>query len=263
MSRLIVALGRSRAVTDWWLLIVVLALWAIVSALGWMPRESFPDLQTLARVAYQLTFGDGGALGRLGDHIVSSAYRFAIGYALSVVIGLGLGLIMAMNKVAAALMLPMLRFLYPIPGLAWTPLVILWCGLGEKAVITLIFLSAVWPVLYGAYDGFRNIPNRYLNVVRQLEASWTVRIRRVLIPAALPILVSALRIAHGVGWRAIVGAEMIAALSGLGFMLNLGGELRRPEIVVLGMVVIAVISVVFDRIFFQPLEKNLVKKRLN
>ena len=262
MSRLIGRLGHSRFVTEWWLLIAVLALWAIVSALGWMPRESFPDLQTLARVGYQLAFTDGGALGSLGDHIASSAYRFAVGYTISVVAGLGLGLIMAMNTIAAALMLPILRFLYPIPGLAWTPLVILWCGLGEKAVITLIFLSAVWPVLYGAYDGFRNIPGRHVQVGRQLEANWFVRIRRILIPAALPILVSALRIAHGVGWRAIVGAEMIAALSGLGFMLNLGGELRRPEVVVLGMVVIAVISVVFDRVFFQPIENSLVKKGL-
>ncbi len=117
-------------------------------------------------------------------------------------------------------------------------------------------------VLYGAYDGFRHIPPGYLNVARQLEATWPVRIRKVLIPAALPILVSALRIAHGVGWRAIVGAEMIAALSGLGFMLNLGGELRRPDVVVLGMVAIAVISVIFDRIFFQPIERRLAMKRL-
>jgi taurine transport system permease protein len=262
MNRLIASLRASRAVTEWWLLVSVLALWAVASVFGWIPREDFPDLQSLAKVAYQLTFGDGGVLGSLGGHIAASAYRFAVGYALSVVVGLGLGLIMGMNTVAAALMVPILRFLYPIPGLAWTPLVILWCGLGEKAVIMLIFLSAVWPVLYGAYDGFRNIPTRYLSVARQLEAGWTVRVRKVLIPAALPILVSALRIAHGVGWRAIVGAEMIAALSGLGFMLNLGGELRRPEVVVLGMVVIAIISVCFDRIFFQPLEKGLAKKRL-
>ena len=245
---------------DWWLLVLLLAVWAIASSFKWIPLDAFPDLQSLGGAAAQLTLGDGGALGSLPDHIAASIYRFVMGYALSISVGLMLGLTMAVSSIAAALMLPVLRFLYPIPGLAWTPLVILWCGLGEKTVVTLIFLSAVWPVLYGAYDGFRNIPTRYLYVARQLDASLSVRIRKVMIPAALPILVSALRISHGVGWRAIIGAEMIAALSGLGFMLNLGGELRRPDVVVLGMVVIAVISVVFDRVFFRPIEHRLAMK---
>lgn len=246
-----------RTIQDWWLLALVFVIWTIASIFEWVPLAAFPDLQTLCSAAAQLTYGDGGALGSLTDHVAASVYRFAMGYALSVSVGLMLGLIMAASRIAAALMLPVLRFLYPIPGLAWTPLVILWCGLGEKAVVALIFLSAVWPVLYGAYDGFRNIPEGYHHVARQLDASWYMRVRKVMIPAALPILVSALRISHGVGWRAIIGAEMIAALSGLGFMLNLGGELRRPDVVVLGMIVIAVISVVFDRIFFHPLERRL------
>jgi taurine transport system permease protein len=250
----------SRIFQEWWLLALMLLVWALASVFEWVPHDVFPDLQSLSRAASRLTFGDGGALGSLPNHIVTSIYRFVMGYALSVIVGMALGLVMAVSAVAAALMLPVLRFLYPIPGLAWTPLVILWCGLGEKAVVALIFLSAVWPVLYGAYDGFRNIPTGYLYVARQLGASWPMRIRKVMIPAALPILISALRISHGVGWRAIIGAEMIAALSGLGFMLNLGGELRRPDVVVLGMVVIAVISVVFDRIFFQPVERRLAMK---
>lgn len=262
MMRLSTHSRASRIVQEWWLLALTLSIWAIASVFEWVPRDAFPDLQSLGRIAAQLSFGDGGALGSLGDHVVASAYRFALGYALSVVVGLALGLVMAVSAPAAALMLPVLRFLYPIPGLAWTPLVILWCGFGEKAVVVLIFLSAVWPVLYGAYDGFRNIPRGYLQVSRQLGASWPVQIRKVMVPAALPILISALRISHGVGWRAIIGAEMIAALSGLGFMLNLGGELRRPDVVVLGMVVIAVISVVFDRIFFQTVEHRLAIKRI-
>jgi ABC-type nitrate/sulfonate/bicarbonate transport system permease component len=151
-----------------------------------------------------------------------------------------------------------LRFLYPIPGLAWTPLVIIWCGLGERAVVTLIFLSAVWPIIYGAYDGFRNIPTPYFLIARQLGANWGVRVRRIMIPAALPIILSSLRIAHGVGWRAIIGAEMIAALSGLGYLLNMGGELRRADIVVVGMIVIAVISVIFDLAIFDVMERRLI-----
>ena len=108
----------------------------------------------------------------------------------------------------------------------------------------------------------RNIPVGYFNVARQLGSSWPMRVRRVIVPAALPILISSLRIAHGVGWRAIIGAEMIAALSGLGYMLNMAGELRRPDAVVLGMIVIAVISVVFDRVLFRPLENRMARKGL-
>jgi NitT/TauT family transport system permease protein/taurine transport system permease protein len=261
MSALRQALDH-RAVQEWWLLALVLLAWAAASATGWMPTAVFPDLQSLFATGKQLLTGEGGALGALGDHVGASVVRFAMGYALSVVVGIALGLVMAASGVAAALMLPVLRFLYPIPGLAWTPLVIMWAGLGETTVVVLIFLSAVWPVLYGSYDGFRNIPAPYLRVSRQLGSTWPMRVRKVLIPAALPILISSMRISHGIGWRAIIGAEMIAALSGLGFMLNLGGELRRPDVVVLGMVVIAVISVIFDRLLFDPMERRLAKKGL-
>jgi taurine transport system permease protein len=252
----------NRLARDWWALAIVLFLWAVLSFFKAIPTDVFPDLQSLSAAAVQLTTGKGGVLGSLADNVVASVLRFLMGYALSVFVGLALGLLMATSTAAATLMLPVLRFLYPIPGLAWTPLVIMWCGLGEKAVVTLIFLSGVWPVLYGAYDGFRNIPTKYLNVARQFGSTWPTRVRKVIIPAALPILISSLRIAHGVGWRAIIGAEMIAALNGLGYMLNMAGELRRPDVVVLGMIVIAVISVLLDRILFQTAERRLARKGL-
>jgi ABC-type nitrate/sulfonate/bicarbonate transport system permease component len=249
-----------NALRQWWLLAALLLVWLTLSAFGVIPRDDFPDAQSLSSALLTMTSGKGGVLGSLIDNIFVSIGRFLMGYAISVVVGISLGMLMAMSSIGAQLTLPVLRFLYPIPGLAWTPVVIMWCGLGEKAVVALIFLSAVWPVLYGAYDGFRNIPITYLNAARQLGATPAVRIRRIMIPAALPILISSLRIAHGVGWRAIIGAEMIAALSGLGYMLNMAGEVRRPDVVVLGMVVIAIISVVFDRLFFEPIERSLVKK---
>lgn len=253
--------ARTEAlVRDGWLLAVLLVVWVATSVFGWLPRDAFPDLQSLFGAAVQMTTGHGGVLGSLADNTIASLGRFAMGYALSIAVGFGLGLAMALSATAANLLLPVLRFLYPIPGLAWTPLVIMWCGLGEKAVVMLIFLTAVWPVIYGAYDGFRNIPVKYLNVARQLGSTWPVRIRKVMLPAALPILISSLRISHGMGWRAIIGAEMIAALSGLGYMLNQAGELRRPDVVVLGMIVIAALSVVLDRILFHPLERRLARK---
>jgi taurine transport system permease protein len=247
-----------KAAQEWWLLAGGMLLWIVVSALGLMPRNYFPDLPQLYTTALQLAEGNAGVFGSLGDHIVASVLRFLAGYGISIVVGLAVGLIMATSAIASSLMLPLLRFLYPIPGLAWTPLVIMWCGLGEAAVITLIFLSAVWPIVYGSYDGFRNIPRSYHLVSQQLGATWFVRVRRILIPAAFPIILSAMRIAHGIGWRAIIGAEMIAALSGLGFMLNLGGELRRPDVVVVGMIVIALISVSFDRAIFDVLERRFI-----
>lgn len=249
-----------RLLLDWWPLVVLVLLWILASIFRWLPADEFPDLQSLASATGALVSGNGGVLGSLADNTLASVIRFAEGYALSVVIGLIIGLIMAVSAPVADLLMPLLRFLYPIPGLAWTPLVIMWCGLGEKAVVVLIFLTAVWPVIYGAYDGFRNIPIKYLNVARQLGSTWPIRIRKVMVPAALPILISSMRISHGMGWRAIIGAEMIAALSGLGFMLNKAGELRRPDVVILGMIVIAVLSVGLDRVLFQPVEFRLARK---
>lgn len=262
MIRTTLRAGPSRAVQEWWLLAALFLIWVLASIFSWLPPDLFPDLKALAKATGDLAAGRDTVFGTLAENVVTSVGRFAMGYALSVIVGLVLGLMMAASGTVASLMLPVLRFLYPIPGLAWTPLVIMWCGLGEKAVVTLIFLSAVWPVLYGAYDGFRHIPVRYFNVSRQLGATWPMRVRKVMLPAALPILISSLRISHGVGWRAIIGAEMIAALSGLGYMLHMAGELRRPDVVVLGMIVIAIISVVLDRILFEPMEKSLARKGL-
>lgn len=254
--------GYMRALQEWWLLAVLLLLWFIASLFSWLPPALFPDLFALARAAGDLMVGRETVFSALPENVAISLFRFAMGFMLAVSVGLVLGLVMAVSNTVAKLTLPVLRFLYPIPGLAWTPLVIMWCGLGEKAVVTLIFLSAVWPVLYGAYDGFRNIPARHLDVARQLGATWSVSVRKVILPAALPILISSLRISHGVGWRAIIGAEMIAALSGLGYMLYIAGDLRRPDVVVVGMVVIAIISVILDRILFEPMENSLARKGL-
>jgi ABC-type nitrate/sulfonate/bicarbonate transport system permease component len=262
MTQTTIRSGTARAVQEWWLLAALFLLWVVASIFSWLPPDLFPDLKALANATGDLAVGRETVFGTLVENVVTSIGRFAMGYALSVIVGLALGLVMAASSTVASLTLPVLRFLYPIPGLAWTPLVIMWCGLGEKAVVMLIFLSAVWPVLYGAYDGFRHIPGAYLNVARQLGSTWSVRVRKVMLPAALPILISSLRISHGVGWRAIIGAEMIAALSGLGYMLHMAGELRRPDVVVVGMVVIAIISVVLDRILFERMENRLARKGL-
>jgi ABC-type nitrate/sulfonate/bicarbonate transport system permease component len=252
--------GLTRAFYEWWLLIALAVAWIAASALNLIPNSVFPDAQTLARTTVELVTGKVSVLGKLTDHVWISFVRFAAGYSLAAFIGILIGLLMATSSLVAALILPILRLLYPIPGLAWTPLVIMWAGIGENAVIVLIFLSAVWPVVYGAYDGFRNIPRNYMLVCRQFGATWSVRVRRVLLPAALPMLFSGLRLGHGMGWRAIVGAEMIAAVTGVGYMLNMGGELRRPDVVVVGMIVIAIMSALLDRFVFGTLEDRLISR---
>ena len=248
----------SRAVCEWWLLIALVVAWIGASALQIIPHSVFPDVQTLLSSAADLAEGRVGVLGKLSDHLWISIARFAAGFLLAATIGIFVGLMMAASSVVAALILPILRLLYPIPGLAWTPLVIMWAGIGENAVVVLIFLSAVWPIVYGAFDGFRNIPRAYHLVCRQLGATWGVCVRRVFIPAALPMIFAGLRLGHGMGWRAIVGAEMIAAVTGIGYMLAMGGELRRPDVVVVGMIVIAVINALSDRFVFGSLERRLI-----
>jgi ABC-type nitrate/sulfonate/bicarbonate transport system permease component len=252
--------GPTRALYEWWLLIALAVAWIAASALNLIPHSVFPDAQTLVRSAADLVAGKVSVLGKLSDHVWVSFARFAAGYSLAATVGIVIGLLMATSNLIAALVLPILRLLYPIPGLAWTPLVIMWCGIGENAVVVLIFLSAVWPIVYGAFDGFRNIPRVYMLVCRQLGATWSVRVRRVILPAALPMLFAGLRLGHGMGWRAIVGAEMIAAVTGLGYMLNMGGELRRPDVVVVGMIVIAIMNALLDRFVFGSLETRLISR---
>jgi NitT/TauT family transport system permease protein len=185
--------------------------------------------------------------GLLAKYVVASLFRVSWGYLLAVLTAIPLGLLLGWYKRGESALNPLLQLLRPISPLAWIPISILWFGVGDLAAIFLIFLASFLPLTVAAMNAVRNVPSTLLNAGRNFGLSNRRLLASVILPAALPQLIVALRISLGVAWLVVVAAEMIAVNSGLGFLIvdarNAG---NRYDLVVAGMVMIGLIGLVLD-----------------
>ena len=152
---------------------------------------------------------------------------------------------------------PLVEALRPIPPIAWTPLAILWFGVGDAPSYFLVFIGAVFPVFVSTYSAVRNIERTQINAALCLGATPGMLIWDVLIPGALPVIFPGLRIALGVGWMCVVAAELIAAHSGLGYMIQQSRLLLQTQFVVTGMIVIGIIGFAMNAVM-TAIERRLV-----
>ena len=185
--------------------------------------------------------------GLLAKYVVASLFRVTWGYLLAVVTAVPLGLLLGWYRRGERALNPLLQLLRPISPLAWIPISILWFGVGDLAAIFLIFLASFLPLTVAAMNAVRNVPPTLLRAGRNFGLSNLRLLVDVILPAALPQLIVALRISLGVAWLVVVAAEMIAVNSGLGFLIvdarNAG---NRYDLVVAGMVMIGLIGLVLD-----------------
>ena len=185
--------------------------------------------------------------GLLLKYIVASLFRVTWGFALAVVVGIPLGLVLGWFAPAARAFNPVIQILRPISPNAWIPLAILWFGITDAAPIFLIFLASVFPITVSVMAAVANIQPVYVRAARNFGVSGPALFRRVILPATLPQIITSLRIALGIAWLVVVAAEMIAVTSGLGFLIidarNAG---KRYDLVIAGMAMIGVIGLVLD-----------------
>jgi NitT/TauT family transport system permease protein/taurine transport system permease protein len=154
---------------------------------------------------------------------------------------------MGWSKVVNEQVDPLVEVLRPVPPLAWIPLSILWFGIGDVQNQFIIFLGIFFPVLLNTIMGVRNIEPNLVRAARCLGASEIRVLRRIVLPAALPQIVTGIRVGLGVGWMALVAAELVGANSGLGFLINDARTLLRTDIVIVGMITIGVVGLLIDR----------------
>ena len=198
---------------------------------------------------WQVTVGlvDLARQGLLVKHIVASLFRVTYGYLLAAALAIPLGMLMGWFAMAHALLNPLVQGLRSISPIAWIPLAILWFGVGDLSPIFLIFLSSVFPMVVGTAAGVTAIDRKFLRAARNFEVTGFRLFRTVVLPAALPQIVTGMRIGLGVAWLVVVAAEMIAVNSGLGYLIidsrNAG---NRYDLVVAGMVTIGVIGFLLD-----------------
>lgn len=198
-------------------------------------------------VAVAQGIGELAVRGLLVKYVVASLFRVTWGYLAALVIAIPLGLMLGMVRLGEMAMNPILQILRPISPLAWIPIAILWFGVGDVSAIFLIFLASLLPLTVATMNAVHNIDPVHLAAARNFGIPLRARMRDVLIPAILPQLIVAMRIALGVAWLVVVAAEMIAVNSGLGFLIvdarNAG---NRYDLVVGGMVLIGLVGIVLD-----------------
>lgn len=221
--------------------------WWLVTQVGWVKPLFLPSpLEVMDAFTEVLRNGFTGA--SLWEHTWISTARVFGAFLLACVIGVPLGIAMGMSPVARGIFDPPIEFYRPIPPLAYLPLMIIWFGIDETSKVLLIFLSVFAPVALGARAGVKSAAIEQIHAAYSFGATrWQV-IRKVILPSAMPEIITAMRIGIGFGWTTLVAAEMVAATSGLGYMVLTASKFLQTATVIMGIVVIAAIAYAFDHV---------------
>jgi sulfonate transport system permease protein len=186
--------------------------------------------------------------GELGRHALATVLRVLSGFALGVAAGTVIGAATAYWQLARRLIDPTLQALRAIPSIAWVPLFILWFGIFEASKVILIAVGVFFPVYLGVLGAILSVDRKIVEVGRIFRLSGPAMVRRILLPAALPTYVVALRAGLGLGWMFVVAAEMMGASEGLGYLLVDGQQLGKPAQIVAGIITFAVLGKLSDSI---------------
>jgi taurine transport system permease protein len=240
--------------------VAIAALWWIVTGLNWVPPLFLPSPRAVWSAFVDAWSGriQGGL--PLSEHLLWSAIRVFGAFLLASLTAVPVGILMGVSRVARGLLDPPLEFYRPLPPLAYLPLVVIWFGIDETAKLIVIYLACFAPIAMAARAGVRSATAEQVNAAYSLGASFSQLVRHVVLPAALPEILTGLRIAIGFGWTTLVAAEMVAATAGLGQMVLNASSFLRTDVVVMGIVLIGLIAWTFD-LGMRALERRLVPWR--
>ena len=231
-------------------------LWALSSAFEWVDPIFWPSPGAVWRKFVEIS-SDGYRNFTLWEHIGWSLYRILMGFGLGCLLGIPLGFAMGLSRVVRGMFDPIVEFFRPIPPLAFIPLVIIWSGIGERSKILLLFLAALWIMTIAARAGVSSVKISKIHAAYTLGVNRRQLLFRVIFPNALPEIFTGMRVAMGVCWGTVVAAELVAAESGVGFMIMVASVFLSTDIVVMGVVIIGVIGYGID-ILMRKLEAALV-----
>lgn len=226
-------------------LALLLGLWTLLTATGLVPQQFLPSpLEVGRRFLSLMTSPFAGAT--LPVHLASSLQRYAYGVILAAAVGIPLGLLMGWFRLLDDIVTPVfdgLRFIAPI---AWVPFAALWFGTGVGGPVMIIFAGAFPPCLINAYRGARFVEPRLIEAARMLGTGHLRMITEILLPAAVPSIIAGLRVSAGLGWQSLVGAELIVAAAGVGFMMVQAQGSVQTATVMSGMIAIGIVGMAID-----------------
>lgn len=218
---------------------VLLIAWEITTHLELFPRQLLvPPEQVISVFLDLLKKGD------LIIHLKISLMRVTAGFTMGALAGFILGITMGLSKNAERYLAPSFHCLRQIPVLGWIPLLMLWFGVGEIFKVVFIAIGAFYPMTLNTFEGIRSLPREYIEVARVFEYNRLKLLQKVMLPMALPNILTGIRIGLGMSWMFVVGAELISASEGIGYLMTWGRQLFQLDIVMMGVVIIGIIGLV-------------------
>ncbi len=235
--------------------VVLTVLWAVLVPYFNVNPQFFPSLGSVIDAAVE-----GIRDGSLFAHIGASLFRVLVGTILALLVAVPLGIAMGVSPIVSTFLTPLFRFFSVLAGIAWIPIATLWFGYGFGAITFVIFNAVFFIVTYNTLLGVSTIPIHVRNAASSLGAGKWAMLTEVLIPGALPNIVTGIRTGLGFAWRGLIAAEMIATNVGLGYMLFVARDFYRTEVIVLGMIVIGALWLLLDRLVLAPLERATIER---
>lgn len=233
----------------------LLIIWHLLAAAGIWSELLFPSPRQVFE-ALLLGFSDGS----MPQAIAASMKRLLVGYFVSLIIGIPLGLLLGRIRLLDNTLGTMTLGLQALPSICWMPLAVLWFGLSETSMQFVVVMGAVMAIILAVRDGVKNIPRLYIRASRVLGATGWKGYLYVILPASLPALLTGAKLGWSFAWRALMAAELIYVSTGLGSTLMMGRELHDMALVVAAMLIIIAIGLVTDRLVFGNLEKGIHRR---
>lgn len=222
---------------------VIIIYWWYLTTFTDTPETILPKISSVGSTLKTMI-----ANGSLAADLGISLKRVLEGYLFSAVFGVLMGTLIGMSEVARKLFQPTLTTIRQIPIMAWIPLLILWCGIGEESKIVIIIIASFFPIMVNTQAGISSTPVSYVEVARLYKLSSIKTFVRVYLPHALPQIQTGLKLGLGVSWMAVVAAELIAATSGIGYSMSYARTLMESDVVIICMIVIGAVGILMDKI---------------
>lgn len=226
-------------------IIVALSVWAIISSIGLVREEALPSpaklLQTLLAMVAE---GYGGS--PLWKHVGMSVMRAMSGFLAAVILGVPFGILIGRNDVLAAIVAPIIGFFRPIPPIAFLTLFVFYFGIGEASKIGLIFMAAFWYVVLNCADGVRSVPQLLIRASENMGLTRRQLFFKIIIPASMPSIMTALRAASAISWTLVVASELLGAQAGLGFIILDSAQYFNIPATFIGIILIGLIGLLWE-----------------
>jgi NitT/TauT family transport system permease protein/taurine transport system permease protein len=235
--------------------LILLAAWQLSVPLVGMPAYFYPAPSDVLAA-----FVDLVRKGILPVYLADSVMRYLTGLVAGALLGIAFGVAIGMHRGIALALSPLLKFMFAIVEVAWIPIFVVWFGYGIETIVLALIYVLFFPVLYNTLLGVRTAPQILVNAVRSLGASrWQV-LRLVIMPSALPGIITGLRLGAGFAFRGLVFAEMVAAKTGIGYLIFEGAQSQQTARTIVGMIVMGLLWLAIDQFYLRPIERATIQR---